>query len=171
MNPCGCGCGSLVRGQWKHGHNRRKPPTYAIDAETGCWVWQGSIGSNGYGRIRERRNGGTGRNVKAHRWMYEQLVGPIPAGLDLDHTCHNADASCAGGPTCPHRRCVNPAHLEPVTNAQNAQRGAMAKLTWDDVRAIRASSVGCTTLAREYGVHEDNILSIRHGRTWKEKAA
>jgi hypothetical protein len=39
----------------------------------------------------------------------------------LDHTCH--DTSCEKGASCPHRACVNPAHLEPVTHAVNIRRG------------------------------------------------
>jgi hypothetical protein len=45
-----------------------------------------------------------------HRWVYEQLVGPIPAGLVLDHLCRNP-------------ACVRPMHLEPVTQQENILRG------------------------------------------------
>lgn len=60
--------------------------------------------------------------LKAHRVVYELLVGPIPDGLELDHTCHNG-TGCPGGHTCPHRACVNPAHLEPVPGVVNQRRG------------------------------------------------
>lgn len=84
----------------------------------GCWLWTGAT-TYGYGVI-----GWTGRKTKrTHRLAYELLVGPIPAGLELDHTCHNADLTCAGGVTCIHRRCANPAHLEPVTGRTNVLRG------------------------------------------------
>jgi hypothetical protein len=43
--------------------------------------------------------------------------------MTLDHTCHTNDEQCKGGPTCPHRACVNPAHLEPVTIGVNVLRG------------------------------------------------
>jgi hypothetical protein len=59
----------------------------------------------------------------AHRVVYTLLVGPIPEGFTLDHTCHNADSTCPGGWGCPHRRCCNPAHLEPVTHQENILRG------------------------------------------------
>ena len=77
---------------------------YTIDSTTGCWNWNGSIGSNGYGVARVERTSKT-----AHRFIYEQEVGPIPDGLELDHTCRN-------------RQCVNPKHLEPVTHSENMVR-------------------------------------------------
>lgn len=70
-----------------------------------CWLWAGAL-STGYGSFRA-----DDRSVYAHRWSYEYHVGPIPNGMQIDHLCRN-------------RSCVNPGHLEPVTNAENARRGA-----------------------------------------------
>lgn len=70
----------------------------------GCWPWIGYRNAGGYGRFH------WGRTQQVHRIAYELLVGPIPDGLDLDHLCRN-------------RGCVNPAHLEPVTNRENILRG------------------------------------------------
>jgi hypothetical protein len=50
------------------------------------------------------------------------VCGPIPPGLYVDHACHTTDPDCAGGPNCPHRRCVNPDHLELVTDDENRRR-------------------------------------------------
>lgn len=80
------------------------------DADTGCWVWQGAV-RNGYGVV------GMGQAVVyVHRWVYEHLVAPIPAGLVSDHLCVN-------------RLCANPQHVEIVTRAINNQRGGLTKGT------------------------------------------
>jgi hypothetical protein len=75
---------------------------------SGCWQWTASVNHHGYGDFAP----GEGRSgaVRAHRWAYEHFVGPIPEGLQIDHLCRN-------------RRCVNPAHMEPVTSATNTHRG------------------------------------------------
>ncbi len=78
---------------------------YEVRWETGCWVWTGGL-SNGYGRLYAGS-----RSVYAHRYAHELVVGPIPEGLQIDHLCRI-------------RRCVNPAHMEPVTQAENIRRGA-----------------------------------------------
>lgn len=91
-----------------------------VDPLTECWQWQGGLESGGYGSFKPHTDRPTQR---AHRAAYELLVGPIPDGLHLDHLCHTNDDTCLGGTTCLHRRCVNPAHLEPVDPAENARRG------------------------------------------------
>lgn len=92
----------------------------AVHQQNGCWLWTGTDGTkDGYGKFRPS----PGKPAyMAHRWAYEAFVGPIPDGMQIDHKCHTDDAACPGGPTCQHRRCVNPAHLEPVTGSQNTMR-------------------------------------------------
>lgn len=76
---------------------------------SGCTLWLGSTTERGYGRftVDSQRRG-----LAAHRVAYELFVGPIPAGLELDHTCRTP-------------QCVNPNHLEPVTHAVNCRRAAV----------------------------------------------
>lgn len=83
-----------------------------------CWIWIGYRTRDGYGRFKAG-----GRTFQAYRWIYEKLVGPIPEGLQIDHVCHTEDPECAGGWSCPHRACVNPDHMEPVTRKENTLRG------------------------------------------------
>jgi hypothetical protein len=71
----------------------------------GCWRWTGAHIGDGYGNLWV-----AGKSRLAHRVAYELLVGPIPAGLEIDHLCRVRD-------------CVNPEHLEVVTGKENALRG------------------------------------------------
>jgi hypothetical protein len=71
----------------------------------GCWHWTAGLNSHGYGAF-----GIDGSMVGAHRIAYEYLIGPVPAGLVLDHV------------VCNNRRCVNPFHVKPVTSGENASR-------------------------------------------------
>ena len=87
-----------------------------IEDGDGCWLWNRYIDRQGYGMTSSREH------RYAHRLVYSQRVGPIEPGMVLDHTCHSDDGACAGGPSCKHRRCVNPAHLEPVTPRENIMR-------------------------------------------------
>ena len=80
------------------------------DEATGCWLWLGAR-NKGYGVF---RNGGSvasaQQTVSVHRTSYQALIGPIPHGLQLDHLCRV-------------RYCINPSHLEPVTQQENIRRG------------------------------------------------
>lgn len=75
------------------------------DPETNCHLWTGKTDRGGYGVVHFH-----GKAYRAHRFFYTHERGPIPAGLHLDHLCRV-------------RHCVNPAHLEPVTQAENISRG------------------------------------------------
>lgn len=90
----------------------RLPPHFwskVAVADNGCWYWMASRRRNDYGRF-----GGKDNQRASHRVAYEALVGPIPDGLQLDHLCRRT-------------WCVNPAHLEPVTNAENTRRALAAR--------------------------------------------
>lgn len=90
------------------------PSTPAVDrvyarmvvSPLGCWEFAGALNHGGYGIVQLGRGLGTDR---AHRVIYRAEVGPIPDGGTIDHLCLNP-------------RCVNPAHMEVVTRAENARR-------------------------------------------------
>lgn len=102
----------LIRYGSPYGFKRRATPSERfwtkVNKTATCWLWTGAGDGFGYGHF----NAGGGRAnsvyVKAHRFAYEQLVGPIPKGLHIDHICHNPP-------------CVNPDHLRAVENRINAQ--------------------------------------------------
>lgn len=79
-----------------------------VKVTSGCWHWRGAVQTRGYGSFGITRR----QTILAHRFAYEALVGPIPEGLTIDHTCLN-------------KLCVNPDHLEPVTLAENARRAGV----------------------------------------------
>jgi hypothetical protein len=77
-----------------------------------CWIWTGAKTPTGYGHFMVGSKSDQSRRwVAAHRFFFERLIGPIPEGLTLDHLCSVPS-------------CVNPAHLEPVTMAENVRRGS-----------------------------------------------
>ena len=96
--------------------------TRHIFAEDGaaCWKWTAYKNQHGYGVLGRVKNG---RGEFAHRLAYELCVGPIPAGMVIDHLCRTRD-------------CVNPAHLEVVTQTENKLRG-------EGVCAIHARKTKC----------------------------
>lgn len=92
---------------------RARIPYLAPDV---CWPWQGTVNAyTGYGQFsyRDHTQGGRVIGLRAHRAVYELLVGAVPDGLTIDHLCGV-------------KTCVNPAHLEPVTGAENTRRGVAA---------------------------------------------
>lgn len=97
-----------------------------------CWMWTGATLNSGYGSLH------TYYDNTAHRVAYKLIKGEIPNRFDLDHTCHDPK-TCPGGKACPHRRCVNPAHLEPVSRHENIMRGAGPQAT----RTLRAAVTHC----------------------------
>lgn len=83
-----------------------------------CWLWTGYVRPSGYAIFAR-----AGTTVRAHRWAYQFFAGPIPEGMVLDHLCRV-------------RHCVNPDHLEPVTNRENILRGV-------GITAVNARATHC----------------------------
>lgn len=81
-----------------------------VDNETGCHNWIGQVSSKGYGRLRFNER----VEYRAHRIAYFLAHGRISTELEIDHLCRNTS-------------CVNPAHMEEVTNIENLRRGAEAR--------------------------------------------
>jgi hypothetical protein len=100
-----------IRHHWRPTPGPLAPRLEAkIEFTDTCWLWQGGQDGHGYGQTFVYGRGLVG----AHAAAYELLVGPVPEGLELDHLCRTP-------------LCVNPAHLEPVTHAENMRRAGAAK--------------------------------------------
>lgn len=76
------------------------------EPNTGCHIWTAALNTCGYAVVAINNNG---RVAYAHRVALEIAGRQIPAGMTVDHTC---------GVRC----CVNPAHLDIVTHAENCRR-------------------------------------------------
>jgi len=174
---CHCGCGQktnispetdaskgwvkgqplrFIFGHQARGHfgNYRKKDRIQIDSTTGCWNWLLRITKAGYGI-----GWYNGKFQYMHITLWEEKNGPVPDGLELDHTCRN-------------RRCCNPDHVEPVTRAENVRRGSVAKLTKQDVFEIRRVWITAPTpatkrdLATRFGVHPTTINAVVMRHKW-----
>lgn len=133
-----------------------------------CWPWKGSYGGVkratgvGYGKLTV-----AGKQLDAHRVAWElHNAQSIPAGFHVMHICD-------------YPPCVNPSHLKLGSNDENVndmvgkrrhtfgERNPQAKLTEDDVRTIRSSSMSVSDLAERFGVNKLTINGVIARRSWK----
>lgn len=136
-------------------------------SESGCWLWTGATTGRG-----KYRHGSVGlprlrATAKASRVAWELYRGRIPDGLQVLHSCDNP-------------LCVNPEHLFLGTHAENmadmkekgrsthGEKSARAKLTREQVFAIRQSTEAHTVMAKQFGVPHHAIRQIRKGTTWPD---
>lgn len=132
-----------------------------------CWLWTGTTPAFGHGQFVLN-----GRRIYSHRHSWELVNGPLAEGDDVC-VLHKCDVPA----------CVNPDHLfvgsrkENLADMRRKGRGARpprlvgsrhhsAKLTEDDVRAIRASSEPPLTLAKHYGINHVSLYRILNRRSW-----
>ena len=152
----------------------------AVCSKDGCFIWPRRLTTRGRGRV--RRNS---KRLLAHRWVWEELIGPIPAGMCL---CHHCDVPA----------CVNPKHLYVGTQADNMRdmvirkrtfacrdpegarknglrnRGdnnARRKLSSGDVSEIRIAKLAPRVLAEKYGVTRRHIYRILRCDYWPGEKA
>ncbi len=152
-----------------------------VQKSDGCWLWAGAKSSKGYGLIGE--GGRNGRDLLAHRVSYQLQVGEIPDGLSILHSCDTP-------------LCVNPAHLRcgttqeniaeayekkrkasPFADPKNRYQGPRtglkgaantnARLTDDDIRAIRLRTDKPRFVAKDYNITSDYVTMIRKRKVWK----
>jgi hypothetical protein len=133
------------------------------EPNTGCWLWLGADNGRGYGRVCI-----DGRTMYAHRVTFERLRGPIPDGMQLDHLCRM-------------RGCCNPAHLQPVTNAENTKRGSRPTQLAEENRRRGAAQTHCirghafddaNTLAKsKNGRRQCRACAAMHARRYRKLRA
>lgn len=136
------------------GRRKRRIGVGHIVEASGCWHWTGKLDSAGYGRTTFR-----GRHMPAHHAYYRFFRGELATGIHVHHKCG-------------HAWCVNPDHLEPVTQQENNARRRSVKLTPDTVQRIRhlfdsGQQVSYERLARRFHVSETTIILVVQRKTWR----
>lgn len=109
-----------------------------VNPETGCWEWQGWRNHAGYARA---KFAGETQVLRLHRRTYAAVHGEIPDGMTIDHLCRV-------------RHCINPVHLEAVSQRENALRG----------NTVNAANLAKTHCLRDHPFDEQNTYRYPDGR-------
>jgi hypothetical protein len=135
-----------------------------FDKVDGCWEWTGALRGKGYGSFRIGR-----KTYIASRVSYELYKGSIEPGMLVCHTCN-------------HPSCVNPEHLYLGTYSDNTKQAVQegrqfvasgelngqAKLTYDQVRAIRSDCRIQRLIAQDYSISQLHVSRIKRQLVWKD---
>lgn len=168
MKVCSLKCANALgnRARWKDKPSAAERFWASVDQTPGqgpngdCWEWQRGRVAQGYGRLSIGKG-----EVRAHRYAYEMAFGEIPDGMMVCHRCDNPP-------------CCNPNHLFLGTAGDNvadmvAKRRHMygeghhkAKLSDDQVRAIRTDQRRQVEIADDYGVTQGLVGMIKRREVW-----
>lgn len=118
-----------------------------------CREWKGAVNNCGYGFVFYNNKS----NQLAHRASYELFCQEIPAGMVIDHLCGN-------------HKCIEPTHLRVTTQKENVKRrvNKTIRLTFEQVRKIKASTKTAKEIAKEYGILLISVKKILSGKTYKK---
>lgn len=141
-----------------------------VDKSSNCWMWLAGLTGNGYGSFNVK-----GKTQRAHRVIYELKYGSISERMCVCHTCDN-------------RLCVRPSHLFLGTQKDNVRDASVkgrlagrvagvsmnkgetngrAKLTEEDVLAIRKDTRSLIEIAEGYNICKQTVLNVKSRKRWK----
>lgn len=174
---CHCGCGrktnpctetnsrrNFVKGEphrFLRGHQFRRSTVDYLEEDRGhdtsCWIWQRCINESAGRPV--VMHPASKKLCYAHCLYYEQHVGPVPEGMELDHLCKQRD-------------CIRPDHLEPVTHTVNCRRAQHVRLSEEGAAMIRLLRKiwGLTelNLANLFGLSKSTVKHVLRDRSWRD---
>lgn len=116
-----------------------------VKRDDGCWIFTGYTQPFGHGMVNLGAKKG---KALTHRLVYERLVGPVPAGLELDHLCRVPS-------------CCNPEHLEPVTHRENVRRGNCSTVQTERFASMKTCRQGHARNSKNTYLNKDGRRRCR----------